>query len=59
MLKRDKSHHATPAAERRYLRSPQRELWDVIKTRIQPRSGGISNAAFDPSFEISPLRGST
>jgi len=42
---RDKrNHHAVKsAAERHYLRSPQRELWVSRPTAIQPRSGDISN----------------
>src|SRR5256886_9742549 len=31
------------AAERRYLSSPQRELWEIEVQNIQPRRGGISN----------------
>jgi hypothetical protein len=34
-----------PAAERRNLRSPQRELWESRSLNVEPRSGDISNVA--------------
>src|SRR3954468_20632384 len=35
---------AGPAAERRNLCSPQRELWVQVEAGLQPRSGDISTA---------------
>ena len=53
-----RNHHALKsAAERRYLRSPQRELWVSSPTPIQPRSGDISNEEIKATFDMPPLRG--